>query len=430
MSIEIKKITDSEQTMSVRMEKEELDKYFEEILKEEAKKMTIEGFRKGKAPLSLIRKMYGESLFYANLDKIANNKFWDEIDIRGINVLFTPSITKLNLNSEGGLNFEVQFETPPEFELINLEEIEVEKNEYELTESYLQKVMNYVQFELREEQDADEISSEDFITKLSFQELDEANNEIPNKNPREIFIYLKNENLPKNILEKLLNKKKNDNFEIELDIDKFLTTLEGKEFTANEFPKKYRVTISDIKKVNLLPISDELAKKYFGEENKTLEDLKKYIEEKETKYYEKKSKDEFVSNLEKILIEKHNFNPPPTVVQRMKDQIINDMSKRYKVSKDAFLTDETLKANIEQSALNSTKYFYIKEKLLNQLDIKIEDSDLDKDAETFASRIQKTKEETLEILRKNKNYIDSKLTEKLFDEIGKKVKVKTNKITL
>lgn len=430
MSIEIKKITDSEQTMSVRMEKEELDKYFEEILKEEAKKMTIEGFRKGKAPLSLIRKMYGESLFYANLDKIANNKFWDEVDLRGINVLFTPSITKLDLNSEGGLDFEVQFETNPEFELINLEEIEVEKNEYELTESYLQKITNYVQFELREEQDADEISSEDFITKLSFQELDEANKEIPNKKPREIFIYLKNENLPKNILEKLLNKKKNDNFEIELDIDKFLTTLEGKEFTANEFPKKYRVTISDIKEVNLLPISDELAKKYFGEENKTLEDFKKHIEEEETKYYEKKSKDEFVSNLEKILIEKHNFNPPPTVVQRMKDQIIDDMSNRYKVSKDALLADETLKANIEQSALNSTKYFYIKEKLLNQLNIKIEDSDLDKDAETFASRIQKTKEETLEILRKNKNYIDSKLTEKLFDEIGKKVKVKTNKITL
>jgi len=122
LNSQIQNLNDSERKISIEMPKEETEKYFEEILKEESKKLTIPGFRKGKAPLSLVRKMYGEALFYDNLHKIANNRFWDEIDTLGIEIIGVPKITNLDLTDDKELKFDIEFEVLPEIDLSNLDQ--------------------------------------------------------------------------------------------------------------------------------------------------------------------------------------------------------------------------------------------------------------------------------------------------------------------
>jgi len=107
--------------------------------------LTIPGFRKGKAPLSLVRKMYGEALFYDNLHKIANNRFWDEIDTLGIEIIGVPKITNLDLTDDKELKFDIEFEVLPEIDLSDLDQkladVTIEKKEYELTDSFFDKVL-------------------------------------------------------------------------------------------------------------------------------------------------------------------------------------------------------------------------------------------------------------------------------------------------
>ena len=80
MEIKVKQLAESQQEIEVNLNYDEILVDINEAYEEERKTISIDGFRKGKAPMGMIKKIYGEAIEYKASEKIAN-----KVDTKSLN---------------------------------------------------------------------------------------------------------------------------------------------------------------------------------------------------------------------------------------------------------------------------------------------------------------------------------------------------------
>lgn len=118
----------------------------EEAVKKElvdvAKKVRIDGFRKGKVPMNIIAQRYGASAHQDVLGELMQRHFIDAIVKEKINPAGTPKYVPGEYKLGEDFSYSVEFEVYPEIELKNLESIEVEKPVVEIGDADVQEMLD------------------------------------------------------------------------------------------------------------------------------------------------------------------------------------------------------------------------------------------------------------------------------------------------
>lgn len=92
-----------------------------------AKKVRVDGFRKGKVPMNIVKQRYGASVMQDVLGDVMQRNFINAIVEQKINPAGAPSYKPEMLEDGKDFVYSVEFEVYPEIELKGLETIEVEK---------------------------------------------------------------------------------------------------------------------------------------------------------------------------------------------------------------------------------------------------------------------------------------------------------------
>ena len=92
-----------------------------------AKKVRVDGFRKGKVPMNIVKQRYGASVMQDVLGDVMQRNFINAIIEQKINPAGAPSYKPEQLEDGKDFVYSVEFEVYPEIELAGLETIEVEK---------------------------------------------------------------------------------------------------------------------------------------------------------------------------------------------------------------------------------------------------------------------------------------------------------------
>lgn len=422
MNSEIKELNESGRSISIQMPPEETEKYFEEILKEEAKKMTIPGFRKGKAPISLIRKIYGDALFVDKIDKIAQNRFWDEIDSLGIEIVGVPTITKLDITDGRGIKFDVQFEIFPEINF-NLEEnkienLSIEKEEYELSDTYKDKILKDFQFNHKVEEPAEIVESSETIIEIKRTLKD---SEQDNK-PDVFSFYLNYEILNPDFKDLFLNKKVGDKIVTDL----FLTNSEKSSEITDR--KLYEYEILKISKITLPELNDEFAKNISNNQFETFEALKEHLVKSEQEYINSEANKIFKNKVTDLLTNRFNITPPQTMVKKAAENYINYIKKQKNFG---HLSENELTETAEQIAKKQTIWFIIKKSLVKQFQLDLTNQELTEYAQKLSEKYTIPIEKVFDYLRtKGTNLLEELSDEKVINFIVSKINVTINKRVL
>jgi trigger factor len=422
LNSQIQNLNDSERKISIEMPKEETEKYFEEILKEESKKLTIPGFRKGKAPLSLVRKMYGEALFYDNLHKIANNRFWDEIDTLGIEIIGVPKITNLDLTDDKELKFDIEFEVLPEIDLSDLDQkladVTIEKKEYELTDSFFDNILKDIQFQYRTQEEIDTVVSYEVIVVTDKTEKSENRT----KEPQIFGVYLNDEIINPEFRDLLLNKKVGDKFETALE-----PTLDDKNINNDSKPV-YEYEIKKILKVKLPEINEEFIKKITNNENETFETFKEKILKDELQYLTSEEEKAFIRKLKDVLVEKFKVTPPPSMVEKTVKDYVKDL-KTIETYKN--VSDDQLSELVKPLAEKNVIWFIIKKSLVKQSGLDLTEEEINNYAQKLSEKYKLPVEQAKNYLvTRGANLLEELLEEKIFNFLKPKVKITTKKEVL
>lgn len=422
MNSQIQNLNDSERKISIEMHKEETDKYFEEILKEESKKITIPGFRKGKAPISLVRKMYGEALFYDNLGKIAQNRFWDEIDSLGIEIIGVPKITNLDITEDQGLKFDIEFEVLPEINFSDLDQkladATLEKKEYELSDTYINQVLKEIQFQNRTEEQIEVVDSNEVIIEVQKKEKSEN----PTQQPQSFAIYLNYEKINPQFRELFLNKKVGDKVETDL------APILDEKNEAEENKIVYEYEIQKILKVNLPELNDEFVKKISNGQFETIDAFKQNLVQEELKYYETEEEKSLKRKLEDYLIEKFKVTPPPSMVEKSTTNFVKEL-KRQETYKN--LSEEQLSEIVKPIAEKNVIWFIIKKSLLKQFNLDLTDEEINEYAQKLSEKYQLPIDQINNYLRtRGANLLEELLEDKIYNFFKPKIKITTQKVVL
>lgn len=116
------------------VEKAVFDAAVEKVYRREVKKINVPGFRKGKAPRSIIEKMYGKGVFFEDaINEIIPDAYEAAIKETELKVVSRPEFDVVSID-DNGVVLKAKFYTKPDVTLKAYKNIEVTKEVVEVTE--------------------------------------------------------------------------------------------------------------------------------------------------------------------------------------------------------------------------------------------------------------------------------------------------------
>src|ERR1043165_3371498 len=154
--------------LEIMVPEEEIQKAFTEAYQAIRPKMALPGFRSGKAPLSVIKKMHGDAIEGDTLERIAQEKFKTVVEEQKLEPIGTPVMTDLHRHHGEGAHFRISYEVRPEITLNDYEGTEVEQPIFTVTDEDVNERVHYLQFNYSTKEPTQSIVDTETIVSLSF----------------------------------------------------------------------------------------------------------------------------------------------------------------------------------------------------------------------------------------------------------------------
>ena len=105
------------------------------VYKKQAKNITIPGFRRGKAPRSIIEKMYGKGVFYEDaINDLIPDAYADALKESGIDAVSRPEFDIESVDDAGGVVLVAKVYVKPDVKIENYKGIELKKTVEKVTD--------------------------------------------------------------------------------------------------------------------------------------------------------------------------------------------------------------------------------------------------------------------------------------------------------
>ena len=325
------KITKNEKTNSlyeleIAVEKDVFEAAIQKVYRKQVKNINVPGFRKGKAPRSIVEKMYGKGIFYEDaINDLLPTVYADaikEADIKDI--VAQPEFDIVSVD-DNGLVLSAKIYVKPDVEIADYLGIEVEKTVEPVTDEEVDK-----EIEMVRERNSREIEVTDRAAEMG----DTA--------------VLDYEGFADGVA---FEGGKGENFSLKLGSGQFIPGFEeqvvghniGEEFDINvEFPKEYhskelegkpavfKIKLHKLNKVELPELDDDFAKDV--SEFDTFAEYKADLKAKIEKRHESKADAEVEDKLVDALIEKLNADIPEPMFVNETENFLRDYDNNLRMS--------------------------------------------------------------------------------------------------
>lgn len=145
MQVSVETTQGLERRLTITVPADTIDSAVEAGLREEAKRAKVDGFRKGKVPVSIIKKRYGHAVRNDVTQRVVERHFIDAIVQEKINPAGAPRFAVTKDETGSDFEFTATFEVYPEIELKGLETVEVEKPVVDVTDADLDNMLKTLQ---------------------------------------------------------------------------------------------------------------------------------------------------------------------------------------------------------------------------------------------------------------------------------------------
>ncbi len=299
---------------------DELDAKVNEKLAEAAPEIEMKGFRKGKVPMALLKKQFGERLLGEAMQESVDGAMAKHLEDSGDRPAMQPKLEMTNEDWKPGQDVEVEmsYEALPEipevdFSKIKLEKMVVEADDKAIDEALANLAENAQNFEDRKKnskaKDGDQVVI-DFVGKVNGEAFDGGSAE-------DFPLTLGSNQFIPGFEDQLVGVKAGDEKAVEVT---FPEDYGNKELAGQ--PAVFDVTVKAVKEPKPAPIDDELAKKFGADD---LEALKGQISERLGAEYQGAARAVMKRALLDELDKAVSFDLPPSLVEAEAGQIAHQL---------------------------------------------------------------------------------------------------------
>lgn len=392
MDVKINELSASEHEIEVTLSYDEISAEIQKEVKNQTKKIELPGFRKGKVPLHILKKRFGDALEYEASEKIANNRFWEAVKERDINPLGQPVLSDIQFEPGKDLSFKVKYEVMPLIEVKNYTGNEIEIPDFKVSDEEIEKEIDYIRRTNASHEDADVVEDTDTIIEAELIRIDEKEEPFADAKPEILDIDLSNKNIQREIVDNALKKKLGDSFTFSFTDERTMKDKDGNdEIITENFT--YRATISGIKKIVLPAPDEEFIKKVTKDKATTESGLRETIRKEIEHYYQHKTDEFLKGNIVSLVIKKNEFIPPAALVNNLLDDLVKKEEERLKQQRIHSIKKQDLENYLRPQAEMEVKWFILRDAIINKENLRLSDEELNelaaKDAEKTGIAVEK-----------------------------------------
>lgn len=348
-------------------------------------RITIPGFRKGKATRKVIESYYGENIFYEDaVNALYSNHIEEIIDKTGLEVVDIENTNVTEMDKENGVTLKADLITKPEVEISDYKGINVKKTVKTVTDEAVnaeidkmrERVARIITVEDRavKEGDTAVIDFEGFVDGAAF---DGGKGE---KFPLEIGSHT----FIPGFEEQVVGKNVNDEFDVNVTFpeDYQSENLKGK-------PAVFKCRLHEIKAKEMPELDDDFVKDV--SEKDTVDELKAEVRENLEKRYNTEADDACDSELMDKLLEKMKAEIPQVMYERRIDEITREWAARTRIDIKDYLkytgmTMPQFRANFKDAAKHQVELRLALEKIAVLENIEVSDEDINKEYSDLAEQ--------------------------------------------
>lgn len=426
MSYSIETLNGCTKKLVFNFEKVDLTKQIQEALVTKQRSVNLKGFRKGKAPLEMVKNLYGPQVENDALTRFVSDEFYAAIKKENIRPVGYPSFGNTKYEAGKKVAFEATVEVLPEFDLKDFSSYSFKKESETVTDEDVNNVQKqYLESktQISEVTDASVTLKKGHHAVLNFEGERKDGTKPENMKASEYMLEIGSNQFITGFEEAMIGMKKGEKRDISLNFPADYHEVE----LQNE-PVKFAVDLLEIKEKQFPEFSDELAKE-FGFES--IADFKTKTQERLTVQKKRDTQTKLQQDILEKIIADNTFDVPQALIDDQKQSVKQDLSKTLK---QQGFNDQMIEMYFERWGDDVTKKadFQVRsglilDKLAKKYEIEASEADLDVKLDEMVAQSGMKKDEISHFYKSNanikRNLMYAIREEKTFDKIISLMKV-------
>jgi trigger factor len=370
LDINLEKTGKTEALIKISLKQQDYQPAVDEKIKDYSKKANIKGFRAGKVPTGVIRKMFGKSLLVDEVNHMVSHKLMHYLRESDMQFLGEPipnhdRSASIDWESQKDFDFEFRIGFANEFEL-RLDKVKLERYSIKVDDTVINETIENLQRQYGEVQVAQKASDKDYV----YGPLKSEDGSIE----REIRIDLRE--VEKGFVKKFTSASVEDIIEFEpkkLYKSKHLLAnqLGMTEEAFKKIKGKLTFRIQGIQHVNEAAVNQELFDKVFGQGAvNSLEEFKTKVKEAVSKTYVQEEMTYFQYKLREELVKQAKIELP--------DAFLKDWLK----ASSETMTDDILEKEYNQYG-DELRWSLIRNKIIKAQNFEVKHEDVLEEAKNL-----------------------------------------------
>ncbi len=368
--------------LEIEVAKEKVDDEFDAAYEKYKTHSKIPGFRKGKAPMDLVKLRFKDAVEKEVVESLVPKAYEDAIKEASLSPISFPVVKDLQFQKGMSLKFKAEVDVKPEIEVKDYKGIEIVKKIKQITEEDVNKSLGYLREDFGELHPVErEAKFYDHLTVDLVKHQEGKDDKLENQQ-----LLLDPHNMLKEFQDALMGAKAGEEKEIEVN---YQTNFHNKKLAGKNV--KYTIKVKQIKEKILPEANDDFAKTVGG--YKDLAELKTKIKENLTTKSEQDSEKNLRNELINQVVKLNFFEVPETLLNFYLDSLIQDLKKKYRK------VDETkIREDYKEIASGHIRWDYLFHQIAEKEKIEVSQEEIEEWAKKFTKDYKMEKEKAEELL--------------------------------
>ena len=395
MSVQVENLEKNTAKLTIEVPAEKFEEAVQHSYNKNKGKFNIPGFRKGKAPFNMIKKMYGVGVFYEDaVDEVIDASYPDAAKESGLEIVSRPAVSIEQIEEGKSFIYTAKVAVKPEVTLGQYKGVEVQKTKSDVTEEDIEteikrareKNSRLITVEDRGVEDGDQVTI-DFDGSVDGKRFEGGKAE-------DYPLTIGSHTFIDNFEEQLIGKKTGEECEVNVTFpaEYHVEELKNK-------PAVFKVKVKEIQRKELPEANDEFASEVSDFD--TMEEYKKDLSEKlhAEKIEAAKTADE--DKVVAKVIENATMGIPDQMVEEQVNGMVNDYARRLESQGISFkqyveitgMTAEKIGEQMKPQAIKRIQTRLVLEAVVKAENIQADDAAVEEQFDKMAADFKMDKEQ-------------------------------------
>jgi trigger factor len=438
MQTSIEQVKPTEYALEIKATAEDLSPEMEKALREQRGRTTLKGFRPGKVPLSLVKKIYGKAIAYVVAEELIQKTYESEVLGKDTyRVLGQPVIDKIDFNEDNDLHATVRFGVRPEFELKDLSSEEIIRYTHTVDEEEIDERIEEIRIREADLVPVEGPAEEDNFLTIDVQPLDDATNTpVIGARQKGVTIFLDDRIAPQ-LREALIGTRTGDTIRVDIpheghhhdeeEHESALLITPESEHKAHTHTHRYEIAVKEIKRRDLPELDEELIKKVTNGLAENVEDLRKILREELEQSWKFEIQRALTNTVIDKMLELHPIPVPESLVNSFLDSYVEDVKSRNNGRLPEDLDEDAFREVNRSEAERQARWMLIEDRIVETEKLEVTDEDRKAYIEETRGAATMTADEMLGLYRQVPRLLDQLdqriLSRKVIDLLAGRFKV-------